>query len=378
MFKDFDYQNKFAFIIHPTSISHLKTFMNWMSPLIRYIPDRKLDTFLSLMAPKKFLSIPFHFEALNQKVLFLGILCPLLPAQMVLSEKKAISKILRSVEIAKKSGANLVGLGGFTSIIGDAGHQVADRSPLPVTSGNTYTAAVILESIFKAAIMLDLELKKARVAVLGATGDIGSACVREIAKFCGSLVLVARNENRLQELLISLKKTTDAVEIDQRVERAVSRADIVITVTSAITTLIEPELFKRGAIVCDASYPPNVMPAIREKRDDLLIFEGGLVEWPELAHQVPANNRLWDFNTFNMVHGCFAETLLLSLENMNVTYSIGRGNITSDKLEKIRNISKKYKFCSAPYWHGRGGYSKRDIDHIKLARARSTATHILI
>ncbi len=279
--------------------------------------------------------------------------------------------MLGAIEIARRLGAHLVGLGGFTSIIGDSGLEISRKSSLPVTSGNTYTAAIILRSLYKAAALLELDLKVARIAVIGATGDIGSACAKELAKRCGSLVLVARNEERLHMLSETLKKECALVGIVKKPAQATSDADIVITVTSSITTLIEPHELKSGAIICDASYPANITQEIRKMRDDVLVFEGGIVSWPELQSQVTEDSPLWDFNPPMIgVHGCFAETMLLALEKRFGTYSIGRGNITSEKMNEIAHIADKYRMSPAQFWHGRGSYSREEIDVIRRARVK--------
>ena len=50
-----------------------------------------------------------------------------------------------------------------------------------MTTGNTYTAALAIEGVKKAAGLLGRELKDLRVTIIGGTGDIGSACARALA-----------------------------------------------------------------------------------------------------------------------------------------------------------------------------------------------------
>ncbi len=367
-----DTEGSFGFVIHPSDYQHLKRILRYISIMDRNLPEPLVQRFLFHLPPLEILCVPFNFFGLERRALCWGLLCPLLPIQMVTAERAAISKVLAAIERANDLGCKIVGLGGFTSIIGSGGLEIAKRSNVPVTSGNTYTAAVIIQSVRKAAAVLDLDLSEARVAVIGATGDIGSACVRELVKSCGSMVLVARNEKRLERLLCTLNVDSHRVEVNRRPSEAAASADIVITVTSAVTTILDPEALKTGAIVCDASYPANILKEIRGVRDDLLVYEGGIVEWPGLWEQVPVGNPFWRFNAPVGVHGCFAETLLLALENLYSTYSIGRGDISPDRIAAMLSIAEKYGFRPARFWHGDGGYTDQEIDRIRNARLRSS------
>ena len=47
---------------------------------------------------------------------------------------------------AAAQGAQIVGLGAFTKVVGDAGVTVARRASIPVTTGNSLTIAATLET----------------------------------------------------------------------------------------------------------------------------------------------------------------------------------------------------------------------------------------
>jgi hypothetical protein len=51
------------------------------------------------------------------------------------------SRLLDAAELARKLGAQIMGLGAFTKVVGDAGVTVAKQAPLPVTTGNSYSAS---------------------------------------------------------------------------------------------------------------------------------------------------------------------------------------------------------------------------------------------
>ena len=51
------------------------------------------------------------------------------------------AKLLAAADIARKLGAQVMGLGAFTKVVGDAGVTVAKQASLPITTGNSYSAS---------------------------------------------------------------------------------------------------------------------------------------------------------------------------------------------------------------------------------------------
>ena len=74
------------------------------------------------------------------------------------------------------------------------------------TTGNTHTAWVICRQVEDNAPSLGIDLRQAKVAVVGATGDIGSAVCRWLAQRTGvaELLLVARRPQPLADLQADL------------------------------------------------------------------------------------------------------------------------------------------------------------------------------
>ena len=63
---------------------------------------------------------------------------------MAHSPEFTYARLLQAAETAKKLGAQVMGLGAFTKVVGDAGVTVAKRAPLPITTGNSYSASCAL------------------------------------------------------------------------------------------------------------------------------------------------------------------------------------------------------------------------------------------
>ena len=100
--------------------------------------------------------------------------------EMLTRFKTARRKVLNAMELAQKKGISITALGGFTSIIFENFNLLQHRQVRNTTlnwerftTGNTHTAWVICRQLEMNAPRLGIDLKKAKVAVVGATGDIG-------------------------------------------------------------------------------------------------------------------------------------------------------------------------------------------------------------
>jgi len=105
--------------------------------------------------------------------------------EMLSRFKTARRKVLSAMELAQKNDIAITALGGFTSIIFENFNLLKEQQIRSTTldwqrftTGNTHTAWVIAQQVERNAPLLGIDLAKARVAVVGATGDIGSAVCR--------------------------------------------------------------------------------------------------------------------------------------------------------------------------------------------------------
>ena len=133
--------------------------------------------------------------------------------EMLSRFKTARRKVLNAMELAQKKGINITALGGFTSIIFEnfnlLQHQTVRSTTLDwqrFTTGNTHTAWVICRQVENNAPGLGIDLKTSKVAVVGATGDIGSAVGRWVSARTnvGALLLGARQPEPLAALQAGL------------------------------------------------------------------------------------------------------------------------------------------------------------------------------
>lgn len=326
---------KFAFIVHPlTARDFCRKFsfaQNWsdgfIEGIMKFIPPFKVSHITGVQSPLS-----------GTEGWFVG--CPLTSRQMLeMPEAYVIKKIICAGKVAEKLGAKVVGLGAFTSVVGDAGITIANNLNIAVTTGNSYTVAMALEGTRQGAKLMDINMERAHVVVLGATGSIGAACAQILAREVRYLTLVARNEVKLEKLASQIFRTTGlAVKVTANTKSALKAADIVIAVTSSVDTLIEPEDLKPGAIVCDVARPRNVARSVTEIRKDVLVIEGGVVEVPG-----DVNFGLNFGFPEGTAYACMAETMILALEGRSENFTLGR-ELTVKQIETISELGRKHGF----------------------------------
>lgn len=266
--------------------------------------------------------------------------------EMLSRFKTARRKVLNAMELAQKSGINITALGGFTSIIFENFNLLKEQQIRATTlawerftTGNTHTAWVICRQVEANAPGLGIDLKQAKVAVVGATGDIGSAVCRWLAQRTGvqELLLVARQ----QQPLLDLQAELGGGRI-LSLEEALPEADVVVWVASLPQTLtIDSENLKSPCLMIDGGYPKNLNS--KASGAGIHVLKGGIVEfcsdigWQmmEMAEMEKPERQMF---------ACFAEAILLEFEGIHTNFSWGRNNISLEKMDLIGAASLRHGF----------------------------------
>ena len=267
------------------------------------------------------------------------VAAPLLPSQMLEFPRDDVyARILAAIEVGAQLGARVAGLGAFTGVVGDGGLTVAQRSPIPVTTGNSLTIAAGVRSLFRAADEMEIDSASSTAVVVGATGSIGAACVELIAARVRRVVCVARNETRLRAFVADLAPRV-ACELSYSVDLAgaVRSADMILTATSSTQDVIHAGDLRPGAVVCELSLPHDVSRRIALERPDVLVVEGGNMRVPGAFRAERVREPGTDFDLAlapGTALACMSETMVLALEGRCESYTLGRGI----DLAKVREI----------------------------------------
>ncbi|MHB9035144.1 MAG: NAD(P)H-binding protein [Armatimonadota bacterium] len=354
---------KFAFVIHPISA---KRDISRKYPFAKALPESWIEFALRYKSPMEVSHITGVKSIAGPEAEGWFVGCPLTPKLMLnLPIAEVWKKILDTVKLAEDHGAKIVGLGAFTSVVGDGGITVAKNSNIAVTTGNSYTIATAIEGSLKGAEMMGIDPSEAHVAIVGATGSIGKTCAQVLAKTAGSITLVGRAKDRLDDVAKQISTNAKGtVDSTTDVESGIKDADIVVTVSSAVDAIIEPHFIKSGAVVCDVARPRDVSVSVQKERNDVLIIEGGVIE--------PPGDVDFGFNFGfppKTAYACMSETMMLALEGRYESFTLGK-DVSVEQVEEITRIAKKHGFKLAGFRSFEKAVTEEHIAEIKRNAGR--------
>ena len=351
--------DKFAFIIHPIDP---KRDVSRKYPFLGKILTENQINFFSTFFPPVYISEieGITSEATGKQIQGWFVACPFTPKRMLeLPEKVVYQKIIQTGRMAEKLGANILGLGAFTSVVGDAGITIARELDIPVTTGDSYTVSLAVEALQKAAAVMEIPFESASAAVVGATGAIGKVCAELLSEAVGELYLVGRRSDALEALRERLQGSARAKLYTSTSMDVLRHTQLILTVTSAIHDVIRPEYLQAGAVVCDVARPRDVSAMVAAARNDILVIDGGMVDVPG-----PVD---FHFN-FGFPQGksyaCMAETMALALEGRFEDYTLGK-DLTRMRVEEITRIAKKHGFRLSGFRSFEKAVTSEQIDTVR-------------
>ena len=363
--------NRFAFVIHPLSQEYFKNVES-IELLSRVSPPVFMDTVEKAMA----YAPPFVYSKVT------GIRSPTgvetegwlisvggTPKEIMShSPEFTYRRLLDAARMAKRLGAQIMGLGAFTKVVGDAGLTVARRAPLPITTGNSYSASGALWAAHDAVLRLGLvsapkggEKAHLKAMVVGATGAIGSVCARLLAMVADEVYMVSPETAKLLSLKESIRKETPDAKLflSSRADKDIADMDMIVTATSgAGKKVLDIMKVKPGCVITDVARPLDLPPEEVAKRPDVLVIESGEIELPGKVSM--KNIGL----PKNVAYACLAETIVLALEGRFENFTVGR-NIEWEKVREIYRLGRKHGMKLAAISGVNGPFTDADIRRVR-------------
>lgn len=333
---------KFAFIIHPIDAKRDVARRGGVYNVARFLPERAVEWAIKRQEPL----VASHITGVRSitgaeaEGWFIG--CPLTPRQfMTLPLEFVNHRLIQCGKLAESLGARIIGLGAFTSVVGDGGITVAQSLDIAVTTGNSYTVATAVEGALGAAVRMGISIENAKIAVVGATGSIGKTCAQMVGPRVSEIALIGRSLDRLHAVASEI--VGPRVTVGSNVHDGLKDADIVITVTSARDAIIEPEDLKPGCVVCDVARPRDVSVRVSRERNDVLVIEGGVVSIPGDV------DFHFDFGfPPKTAYACMSETMMLALDGRYESFTLGK-DVSITQAEDTARLAKKHGFHLAGY-----------------------------
>ncbi|KAA1173823.1 dehydrogenase [Marinobacter salinexigens] len=362
--------NRFAFVIHPLSQQYLTK-----TPPLDWIAEVSPPAVMNLVEKAVAYTPPFIYSKVS------GIRSPTgdevegwlitvggTPREiMAHGPEFTYSRLLAAAKLAKKLGAQIMGLGAFTKVVGDAGITVAKRAPIPITTGNSYSASGALWAAHDALKRIGLvEIGESgkmagKAMVVGATGAIGSVCARLLAKAVDEIYLAAPEPAKLLSLKESIEQETPGakVHVAGSADRDVSDMDMIVTATSgAGKRILDITRVKPGCVITDVARPLDIPAEDVAKRPDVLVIESGEIQLP--GHPIMKDIGL----PKGIAYACLAETIVLALEGRFENFTLGR-NIEWEKVREIYKLGLRHGMELASISGVNGVFGDGDFERVR-------------
>ncbi len=258
---------------------------------------------------------------------------------------KVISKIQKAVQMAADGGAEIISLGGYTSILTNNGLSIAAPCGCKVVTGNTLTAVVGYRNFLQRLKKLYANRHDLKIGIVGATGNIGSILSQKLVyEDCvsqGSLLIIGRNKEKTDNLVNRLIDHTP--QHRQMIRRSMNLNDlvesdaIIIAVNSNDPVLYPKHVRKnRPVLITDLSVPSGISEELKTLPNVQIIPFAASINLPEdqdflITSCSPRGTALC----------CTAEAFLLAFERHAYDF---RGNITLEGFDLIYDLAVKQRF----------------------------------
>jgi len=359
---------KFGFIAHARKASELRKafLLRHDVSLIPFMPEGKIvSKALEVGLIKDIFTYRQVCSAQHEKCSG-KIFCVFLTAEQLLTnQERAVELVIEACRQAKEWGAEIVGLGAMTAVVGSRGKEINQHSPVPVTTGNSLTVYSSLRAYRDIVKKLGIDIHRQKIVIVGFPGSIGLAIARLLIQEGVNLLLVSRGKTPFIERFLSNldEEARKRVEISNNLKEALSSGTIIFSATST-GSIIDPDTLKPGSIVFDIAQPRDVIHK-KEKREDVLIIDAGTITLPRTNRHgyhsislpffsfltipiMPWQTRGHFYINYSgvgpiFIPSCLGETITLALENRPESFSLGR-ELDLDRIREIGALSEKHGF----------------------------------
>ena len=310
-------KSRFSFVIHPLSTEYFKN----VEPLghITSIPgmSQVVEKTVAYMPPIVYSHVTGIVSDTGDEAEGWLITVGGTPKQMLAHPPEfTYSRLLEAAELSRRLGAQIMGLGAFTKVVGDAGVTVAKQA---LASDELWLVSPETAKLLQ--LKQDIERDHPRAIVHVATNP--SAALAEV--------------------------------------------DVIVTATSAAGhKVLDIMRVKPGCVITDVARPLDMSADDIAKRPDVLVIESGEVE-------LPGEPRMKSIGLPDRVaYACLAETIVLALEGRYENFTVGR-SITWPKVKEIYRLGLKHGMKLATISGVNGPYTDDDFDRVRSAALAARA-----
>lgn len=294
----------------------------------------------------------FARNVLGNKVWFCNILVPTDVAMLETLHRMhyrfvETERLQQAVDMAASMGCKFVALGGYTSIMSADGTAILPPKNVRITSGNTFTAVVgvrrIIEACQRAGI--DPQDPNSCVAVVGATGNIGSSIVMRLLsgpRAFRRALMIGRNMDRLFQFRSRLEANVEHFEIDVSTDlEQIRDSNVIAIATNTNEPLIYPHHLSndRDVVIADVSVPSAVSRHVRRLSNVTVIPLAGAVAVPGQPDFVISSH-----TKPGTAFCCAAEAMILGLEPKKTRSLCLTGRVDQWAMAVLERFGEQYGF----------------------------------
>ncbi|MEE2785919.1 MAG: hypothetical protein VX589_01175, partial [Myxococcota bacterium] len=210
-------------------------------------------------------------------------------------------------------GATVMGLGGVNAMLGGQVTRLAAQSPVPITTGNTFTTYAAFETV---SALMTLPKFDRQLAMIGPPSPVSNALIELFLRRGHHLTILADPVPRpLRSRIEHLNRNRLGTAVFTQNVTAVTGPSKLLVAASSTGGRLKLSECPGGTLVVDVAEPADVVHD-SPRRQDILILDGELIRPPN-----PLNGGLWR-SIYGLVTGqgrsifaCFAEPILMARES---------------------------------------------------------------
>lgn len=260
-----------------------------------------------------------------------------------------VGRIQEGVALAAQQGCEIASLGAYTSAVTSDGMAIHAPVGVRITTGNSLTVAVGVRRILLACRNRGITPGcQATLAVIGATGNIGSALIRRLLDHdhpFSRVILVARDQRRLQTVADALVARHPEISVVISKDLATLRgADVIVVAAGTNEPLLYPHHIETGRpiVVADISVPAAISPMVQALENVHIIPLAGALALPGEPDFVMASH----IET-GTAFCCAAEAMLLGLAPPSLVESLSLlGPVEPRTVDVLANLADQHGFLS--------------------------------
>lgn len=342
-------QREFAFMVHPRD--PIDNDIQRQFPVFtpEYMSPEAIDGLFRDMPPMRLGEYNGLEDEDGRQVNGYIVSAPITVQGLYLNGRDGIvdarKKVIETARFAHdRLGTKVIGTGLTLAPISKFGTAIEKEiTDLNVTTGHGATVYLVGETLKNGANAVGVDMKKSRLAVIGAAGAIGSSAAEYLASEVGHVTLidVGPMVPRLESVATRLNGAS--VDISSDIH-ALTQADLIISATSNPEPFITRDNIKKGAVIVDDSQPVNMT----EKEAQIA---GALLLHP-IAQLPKGVERDFDFSLPQRIahiddFSCAAEAMAIAQTRQYDSRTIGRLEDV-EQVRRIANLLKQTGVKAAP------------------------------